>query len=164
MATLLTTLTGPTPSSLLHSISKLSIPSTHHILYTLAANTGISQPDLSLLVSSLQRLTTSTIGCLSAPLSETGHILCAIAAFDSRHAIPFRSTAPGKDAVRVGRWHNFRDRHETKEVLAFEKLGSGEVDWNEVWNRPSKATPEVPLALRDISCVYPVNAYQQAYI
>lgn len=80
---------------------------------------------------------TSSLGCLSAPLSS-GCISCSIALLNPRNAISFRSTIAGQEKTQVGRWHAFRRKDERNEEDL--TLLEGTVDWDRLWKSNSRRT------------------------
>jgi len=145
-----------TPAAILSHISRLSLCYTDHsVFFALNANA----PDLPTLVSRLTKLSSQTIGCLSAPLpglAYEGLISCSLAVFDKRSAVSFRSTIPGRAAPQVGRWHAFRQRADNSD----EKLPPGmenglseSMNWDDVWDR-SAGDNALPKELQALRCVY----------
>ncbi|KAJ3909032.1 hypothetical protein F5879DRAFT_188923 [Lentinula edodes] len=108
----------------------------HTFLFALSATTQSSE--LSSLVDTLMDFSsTSSLGCLSAPLSS-GYISCSIALFDPKNAISFRSTIAGQEKTQVGRWHAFRRKDERKEEDL--TLLEGTVDWDRLWKSNGRGT------------------------
>jgi hypothetical protein len=145
------TIIARSSTQLIAHLSKLA--ASHNgqtLLFALSANA----PDLSDLVSALTTYTSTSVGCLSAPLpayADSGKYSCSIALFDSETTIPFRSTLAGRPPAQVGRWHAFRKGEDIPDKSVDMGLRS-QVDWEDVWSR-STGERELPKGLEGLECV-----------
>jgi hypothetical protein len=91
---------------------------------------------------------------------------CSVGIFNSDDCVPFRSTLAGRTQPQVGRWHSFRKKGEVEidnsiggsglglneseaEDVSWPQGKDGEVNWEEVWNRPmSEHSLPLPDGLR----------------
>jgi hypothetical protein len=130
------TLIARSPAQLHAYLSRL--PAVHRsqtLFFALSANA----PDLGDLVSSLTSFASASVGCLSAPIPEQdhqSHYSCSFAFFDTKSAVPFRSTIAGRPPAQVGRWHAFRKGSETdlSEHSVEAQIHNG-YGWEDVWHR-----------------------------
>ncbi|GJJ15622.1 hypothetical protein Clacol_009900 [Clathrus columnatus] len=95
-------LVSSSSSLLLNHLQKLKVPKPKPILlFSLSSNV----PDVENVVTYLSSSATESIGCLSSPLPQfPNHAICSIAYLDDKNCVPFRSTIPGKQPIKVGRW------------------------------------------------------------
>lgn len=94
------------------------------------------------------------VGCLSDSLGQikqfqglggtSDAVSCSIAILNSEHSVPFYSPLPGRQKPQVGRWHSFRKAEDTEDIdaVGMDRIDaasgpSGQVNWEEVWNRTS---------------------------
>ncbi|ESK96870.1 hypothetical protein Moror_6448 [Moniliophthora roreri MCA 2997] len=164
MASFAATIISRSPSSISSYLTRLKTtrfnPSKHSFLFTLSPPTPSSQSpeldssaDLASLVNVLTSFSTTSLGCLSAPLTwsmgteKMGYnpISCSVALLDKEHCVLFRSTIPGRAQTQVGRWHAFRMKDEDEfggHWDDFEMLTSHSekgVNWEEVWSEGADA-------------------------
>jgi hypothetical protein len=153
-----TTLVSRSTAGILAHLAQLPAHlSKHHLLFSLSSNA----PDLAPLVSALTTYSPNSAGCLSAPLpglaAADNAVACSLAFFDASASTLFRSTIEGRAAPQVGRWHTARRRKDdavdTREDVG---LGSGSVDWENVWSRSAGETqlPDGLESLRQVYCSY----------
>ena len=155
MALHTSTILARTPAAILSHLSRLSATyAEHSVIFALNA----SAPELPTLVSHLTKLSSQTVGCLSAPLPGLAHeglISCSLAIFDKRNAVSFRSTIPGRAAPQVGRWHAFRqknDKPENQWPPGMENGFAESMNWDDIWDRSAGAN-ELPNEFQAVRCV-----------
>jgi hypothetical protein len=124
----------------------------HPPVFTLSTNTpNASYSPLVTAVTSLS--TSSSIGCLSAPVHPSSLIACSLVFFRKGNATPFWSDIPGRPKTQ--RWHAMRNKGDEETGLGGSKLVLLEeenVDWERVWSR-SVAGDALPSSLKDLRCV-----------
>ncbi|KAG6831329.1 hypothetical protein H0H92_011244 [Tricholoma furcatifolium] len=141
-----TTIIARSPSALLRHLHVLSLTATGTLLFALSHN--VEPNSLSSLVKRLTTLTSSTLGCLSAPLVPK-HVSCSLAFLPSETgAVPFRSSIPGREAPQVGRWHKFRYKDSDTNTGPPREFSS----WADVWaGTKTQARETLPLSLQGLS-------------
>ena len=90
------------------------------------------------LVTALSSLSTTSVGCLSAPTHPNAPIAYSVAFFHMGKAMPFWSEIPGRPESQVGRWHAMRKKGDKESSLGWIELALLEeenVDWERVWSR-----------------------------
>ncbi|THV03608.1 hypothetical protein K435DRAFT_621752, partial [Dendrothele bispora CBS 962.96] len=121
------------------------------VLFTISPPSNSS--DLSDLVDALTVWpNANTIGCITAP-THSDAVTCSIALFDSRKAVPFRSTIPGCEQTQVGRWHSFRKPQSQESSLnvasLLEKREQGK-NWDDLWSTGGHEDIVLPEELKSV--------------
>ncbi|TBU33162.1 hypothetical protein BD311DRAFT_785251 [Dichomitus squalens] len=125
--------------------------SAHPLLYTISVSQLTDPAQLSQLVSSVQSISSNSVGCLSAPIPSARsawqqRTALSLASFDDAHATLFRSAIPGRKAAQVGRWHAMHQKEKEPDNMDY----SQHIDWENAL-ADSHEGSALPSALQSLS-------------
>ncbi|KAI0750975.1 hypothetical protein C8Q80DRAFT_1154839 [Daedaleopsis nitida] len=152
MALHMSTIVSRKTTDILAHLSQLRATVSHQpLLYTISASQHSDRPDLSRLVSFVKSLSSSSVGCLSAPIPSgrpgwQEYTSVSVATFDEQHATLFRSTIPGRKAAQVGRWHALHQKDKQPDTRDY----SQDIDWESALSRSYEST-SLPSELQGLS-------------
>jgi hypothetical protein len=150
----------------LKSVAQKHHSTTDTIIYSIAASPSHIDA-LEPLLKTVRSITNgSSIGCLSAPISN--NLAVSYAIFDETLATPFRSEVKGRVAPQVGKWHAFRRKDERKPRWPESSNlldDPGSLDWQKLWENPSSKNdlPKFLASFRDFSQSCPESIHSIIY-